>query len=389
MKLLRIIYEWPPPWIGLTPHPYELTKAQATLGYEITLFCGRWPRAGLVEHLDGVNLISFWREPIRGLVLVTTAPIMSLYFLYWRFFHDVEIYHVHGAFGFYIYIYKLLFGFLDKTPLVVHFHNSIKGRWVDAQIKEKKISLISRFFDWPLSQLAEKLAVKAADFCVFVSHNVKDEIKTYYGIDDSKCRVLETAVNTDLFKPTFDDLKKEIKLSLGFKEEDILVSNIGYLVERKNIHLLIEALSVLPEYYKLMLVGKVEPGYQEILDEKINELFLKDRVVFMGEKNYPDTPWYYRGSDVFVLPSSYEGFPKVVLEALACGIPVIASGFKMPKVRGLTELKAITPSEIANAIELVISSKEVCDVEQIENNFSWGVRSKELDKIYRQLLSKD
>ena len=46
MKILRIVYDWPPPWYGLAPAPYEMTVAQTKLGHTIDVFCGRWPRAG-------------------------------------------------------------------------------------------------------------------------------------------------------------------------------------------------------------------------------------------------------------------------------------------------------------------------------------------------------
>ena len=49
MKIARIIYDWPPPWSGLAPHPYELTLAQLKLGHEVEIFCGRWPHAGGFE----------------------------------------------------------------------------------------------------------------------------------------------------------------------------------------------------------------------------------------------------------------------------------------------------------------------------------------------------
>jgi hypothetical protein len=105
MRLLRLVYEWPPPWIGLTPAPFELTRAQAKLGYKINVFCGRWPKAGKEELVDGVTVTSFFREPLRGTMLLTVAPIVTLYFLLWRIFNKVDVYHVHGHFGLYFYIY--------------------------------------------------------------------------------------------------------------------------------------------------------------------------------------------------------------------------------------------------------------------------------------------
>ena len=54
MKICRIIYDWPPPWSGLAPHPYEITKAQLKKGHDVTVLCARWPKAGDIEKPKGL-----------------------------------------------------------------------------------------------------------------------------------------------------------------------------------------------------------------------------------------------------------------------------------------------------------------------------------------------
>ena len=70
MNILRIVYEWPPPWDGLAPAPYEVTAAQARLGHKIDVICARWPFSGPIEKLNNVTLHPLIREPLKGTLLV-------------------------------------------------------------------------------------------------------------------------------------------------------------------------------------------------------------------------------------------------------------------------------------------------------------------------------
>lgn len=388
MKMLRVIYEWPPPWIGLTPAPFELTKAQSRLNHEITVFCGRWPRAGPLESINGVKVISFFREPVRGTMLLTVAPVMFLYFLFWRMFHKVGVYHIHGHFGLYIYLYKLLFGWADKTPVVAHYHICVKARWEGMKTSGKKIKFLSKYLDWPLALLSDKLAIRLASFYLFVGEKVKDDVARYYKADPSKCRVVESGVNSDLFYPPKEGEKIKLKEELGFKGTDLIISNIGLFVERKNIHLILLSLKHLPDNYKVMLVGKSDEKYLLKLTKIISDENLKSRVTFMGEKTNPETPKYFRASDVFVLPSAYEGFPKAVLESLACGVPTIVSGFEVPPIKGLFKIEKHSAEEIASLVLMAVESRPFVDSAYVSSNYSWDERARQIDEVYNGLVKK-
>lgn len=386
MKIARIIYEWPHPWIGLAPAPYGLTKAQSKLGHNVTVFCARWPKAGPVEQVDNVKIHSFLRAPIRGTALITTAPFLALYFVIWRLFNKTDVYHMHGHIGLYVYIYKLLFGFLDKTPIVAHFHICAKAREEDTKKAGKKIMFLTKFIEWPLHKLSDSLAVKLASAYIFVGGNVLEDVVNYYGADRKKCFLIESGVDTDIFTVVDSVQKNNLKKELNFKASDVLVLNVGMFVDRKNIHLLVESLKFLPENFKLILVGKGESKYIQKLKEIIEKEQLSKRVFFMGEKTWPETATYFKASDIFVLPSAYEGFPKVVLEALSCGVPVLASGFKLPEnIKGLFELEKHDTKFIADKILEIVTQKGRVDSLFVQSHYSWDQRAQEVDKIYNRL----
>lgn len=395
MKILRIIYDWPPPWTGLAPAPYEMTLAQTKLGHEIDIFCGRWPFAGPLERIEGVNFKTFIREPLAGTLMLTTAPLMFLSYLKWRRSNEVDVIHSHGHFAGWIYVYR---AFLKKvfpkakelkTPLVVQFHNTVKGRAERLKKEGKKISPVSKWLSWPLMQKSDEYAVKAADALVFVSEELKKEAIKYYGASPNKCFVVESGVNASLFTPINLEEREKTRHELGLDQKDKIILNNGAMVERKNIHILIESLVNLPKEFKLLLVGP--PGsneYEAKLSKIIIDNSLDSRVIRVGYTPYPQVQIAFQAADIFVLPSSWEGLPKVVLQSLACGVPVLASGFETQQVLGgLVYLREITPKAVADGVLKILEEGRPVDIAKVRNNYSWSVMARKVDNIYSRILT--
>lgn len=157
-----------------------------------------------------------------------------------------------------------------------------------------------------------------------------------YGADPRRCFLAETSVNSDLFKPIGQEEKEKSRKDMGLDMFDKVVLNHGVMSERKNINLLIDALALLPNTYKLLLVGPGDSVYMEKMNENIKSKKVEDRVVKVGYTPYPQVPIAYQVSDVFCLPSAWEGLPKAVMQGLACGVPCLVSGFKVAEeIKGL------------------------------------------------------
>jgi glycosyltransferase involved in cell wall biosynthesis len=390
LKILRIIYDWPPPWQGLAPHPYEITQSQLKEGHEVEIFCGRWPNAGEIKKPGGITVNPIFREPLPGTIFFTSSLVLFFKYLFWRRKNQPDIIHSHGHFGIWIYVYR---AFLQKyfpwakelkVPLVVHFHNVAKDRWVQMEEQDKPITPMARNFVWPLSIFSDKKAVETAAACIFVSIGNLRKAVEYYGVDERRCFLVETGVNPILFTRVSKEEWEKSRRDTGFDPEDRIILNLGALSERKNVHLLVEALKYLPKKYKLFLVGSGDPTYLGRINENIKMSGLDDRVIKVGYNPYPQNPIAYQISDIFVLPSSWEGLPKVVMQGLSCGIPCLVSGFKLSQeIEGLFYLENLDPEHIAKSIAGILEREPVSvDSNKVALLYSWDSRVKEIDKVY-------
>lgn len=393
MKIVRVIYDWPPPWHGLSPHPYELTVAQTKLGHTVDVFCGRWPKAGPVETLPGVQIHAFMREPVKGLIFFTTALAAFISFLRWKKTNAFDVLHIHGHMGLWFFLHRHLLNKYRKrspdlaVPLVAHFHNTIEGRKQALLAQGTPITSISKYLEWPLATLSDRLAVRTSDALIFAGAEIRDEAIKYYNASPEKCYVVESGVNTDFFRPVGREEKEKSQKELGFDHTDRIILNHGYMVERKNIHVLVEALRYLPPQYKLFLAG---PFGNEDYSIKINHLIetykLKDSVLMTGYVPYPETPIAFQVSDLFVLPSSFEGVPKVVMQSLACGVPALVSGFKLEEdINGLTYIDDLDPQRLAEQILKAFESYPNVDTYKVKKLYSWESRARLVDQIYARV----
>ncbi len=373
MNILRLAYEYPPPWDGLAPGIYELTEAQRKLGNKVEVFSSqRFPRA--VKRFS---------------LFLTTAPAVLLGYLFYRSSHKVDIVHGHGHITCCFNLYRRLFGWLDKTPYVLHLHITAAGREDRARKKGSKLDFWTRYFEWPLHKFSDRVGCRVADAVICTSEIVKKEATKYYHTDLRRTFIVENGVNTKLFArsiPQPDGLTaKPVGFSLTERQNLLYV---GALTRRKNVHLLIEALKFLPENYHLTIVGRGDDEYQKYLEDLVKKYNLHDRINFVGYVEYPKLPKYYKNADLLVLPSSYEGLPKVVLEALSCGIPVLASGFSIKEeIKGLSFLDELDARSLAARTKRIVESGEKVDVKKIRQQYDWSVKASEVQRVYDRIKS--
>ncbi len=167
--------------------------------------------------------------------------------------------------------------------------------------------------------------MKRARRIFVLSDAVKNEIASIYDIPFEKFDLVQPSVSP-IFKPVADEeIKKNITEKYSLPDKYILY--LGALQPRKNLVRLAKAFSMLPEKdfpHKLVFVGKKAWLYKDML-KTISDLNLDDRMQFLGYVPLNDLPAILSSVSCFAYPSVYEGFGLPVIEAMACGAPVLIS----------------------------------------------------------------
>jgi glycosyltransferase involved in cell wall biosynthesis len=191
------------------------------------------------------------------------------------------------------------------------------------------------------------------------------------GFPPEKVRVLRNGVDTQRFRPM---ARAEARASLDWPIAPTLLS-VGHLVEDKGHHVAIETLIGLPAY-RLVIVGdgKERPH----LEQLARRLGVAARVTFAGVVPQADLYRHYSAADILVLCSSSEGWANVLLEAMACGTPVVATRVGgTPEIVAVAEAGRLAEARTARAfiaaIESLIAAYPAREaVRRYAERFGWG-----------------
>ncbi|MHB1141948.1 MAG: glycosyltransferase family 4 protein [Sulfuricaulis sp.] len=153
------------------------------------------------------------------------------------------------------------------------------------------------------------------------SRMVKDEIRRNFGVPDGKLHVIYSGVDTSVYHPDLKKHRAEIRARHGIPESATLFLFVGSGFERKGVPALLQAMARLPENACLLVVGRDKHAQRFQRDARV--LGLSRRVIFAGARE--DVRPYYGAADALALPTLYDPFPNVALEAMASGLPVVTS----------------------------------------------------------------
>lgn len=176
------------------------------------------------------------------------------------------------------------------------------------------------------SKALYKASAKKADRIITVSESSKRDIIEFYGIGPEKITVIPPGVDSRLFKPNGDSVFIS-RVRKKYLQEDIpYILYVGKFSRRRNILSLIKAFMSLKREkgipHKLILVGADIKG--EPVTKLIGKHRLEQDVIHLSHTAHEELVGLYQACDLFIYPSSYEGFGMPVLEAMACGVPAIA-----------------------------------------------------------------
>ncbi len=243
---------------------------------------------------------------------------------------------------------------LEPAPLVVTIHDIIHITDPD-----EGASLKSRAYARPML----RAAARKAHHIITVSEYSKAQIVERLGVARSKVSVISNGLNDEFLPMRREEALNAVSVTLDIDRPYMLY--VGNLKRHKNVSTLLEAFTLLREWQdvpqRLLLLGDDLHGKRE-LEEQAAKLGITDRVRIVPFVDQELLPEVYAAADALVMPSRLEGFGLPVLEAMACGTPVVCSrAASLPEVGGeaVVYFDPSSPEELADAIGRVLDSPEL------------------------------
>lgn len=242
----------------------------------------------------------------------------------------------------------------------------------------------------------EPFSYRKASKIIAISEHTKKDLMAFLKIPAHKIRVIQLAASKD-FRPiksrtTLRKVQKKYHTGPNY------ILDVGTLEPRKNLPFLVRAYALAVREgveVNLVITGK-KGWYYEGLFRLVDDLNLKDKVIFTGYVAEKDLPALYSGAKAFVFPSLYEGFGLPPLEAMACGTPVLSSNTSsMPEVIGRAGI-LISPRDervwAKNILKILRDKGLARTLSQMgirqAKKFSWEETARKTIAVYQEILGE-
>jgi len=349
VNILRVAADLYPSSVGgLGIHIHEMSRGQAALGNDVTVYTTNLDHSPEEEFVSGYHVRRF--KPIFE--LFGNALSLSMLPALMKNKNRFDVMHAHSHLFFSTNLCSILETMDSSVPFVVTSHGLIPASGPD-WLHKVYIPTVGKF------------VFNSADRILCYTEEEKARLKKEAGVR-SKISVVHNGINTDLFHPKKD--KKQTNRLLW----------IGRFTRGKGLDYLIDAFGVLSQKYPklhLLLIGD-GPEKSNILD-KISKLSIENRVIMRDFCPNSRLCEVYNSSDIFILPSFEEGVPRTIMEAMACGVPVICT--ELPHLVEMIKDVGITiPVKDSDAIVDAVS--EIYSDPKLAEQFGINGRNKAVEK---------
>ena len=243
----------------------------------------------------------------------------------------------------------------------------------------------------------ERIVAGEADRIICAGEGEKEMLVGLYGAQPNRVSIVPCGVDTMRFRPM---KKARVRCKLGMPEDEPVILFVGRIEPLKGIDVLIRAAAQIESPFRLLVVGGDEKDAErkQGLMDLASEMGVAERVKFLDAVPHKDLPLYYNAADVCVVPSYYESFGLVAVEAMACGVPVIASrvgGLKETVLDGRTGYLVPwrCPEPFAERLELLLSNETLRrsmgrEARAAAERFRWSEVAARVEDVYHDLVSQ-
>lgn len=370
--------EFPPNCAGVGHYVYGLSKKLIELGNDVTVITRGSLKKVKIEDFYGIKVHRVRFHPLPPIHVKIHGFFLNQFFSNTLEKNEFDIIHYHSP---------LVPQINTDLPSIVTFH----GCWKTESETYDKItdfySLYVRMFNKFFVQ-DEMNSIKNTDKLTTVSHKVANDLSTFYDVNKG-ITVIGNGVDINLFKP---------KHRIDRGEFNILYT--GRLVYGKGlIDLVKSAEHVCKEYPDASFILAGSGGLRPTLEKMIHDLKLESNFSFLGFVSQEELVKHYQTDIIYVLPSYCEGLPTTVLEAMTCGMPVVATdipGTDEVVVDGETGLLVPpkNPRALADGIIKLLGDENLrkkmgkAGRIRVEKEFSWDIIAKKVMETYQTVLEK-
>lgn len=286
------------------------------------------------------------------------------------------------------YIYNI-FHFWKQVPIILnlqegdseehfktHYFGLVDLSWKLALWRTKYLTVLSKF----LKDRAERLGYRGK---VWIVPN---------GVDIKKFEITNTKSETAITKE-----REELREKLKLREVDVALITTSRLVDKNGVGDVISALPKLSSNVKFVICGVGQ--LRQELEDKARQLGVRERVIFLGNVSHTELPKYLKACDIFIRPSLSEGFGVSFMEAMASGLPVIAT-----PVGGIVDFlkegktgylcKPDNPESVALTVKKVIGDPTRKNLivdeafKMVEEKYDWKIIAIQMREVFDYLTAK-
>ncbi len=385
MRVMMLSWEYPPFSVGgLAQHVYELSRAMAAEGIEVTVLTTAPDEPG-EENVDGVIVHRVRPCPGNSLDFISWVQRLNMAFLEKgaKLFNRKSYDIIHGHDWLVCYAARGLKN-VYHTPLIATVHATEYGRNNGLHTDEQKY--IGEI-EWQLTY--------DSWFTICCSNFMEEEVAGVFGLPRNKIRVIPNGIRSEAFKIKAEEPAVRERFA---PHGEKIIFYVGRLVQEKGVQDLLRALPLVKEQHddvKFVIAGT--GPYQEELMRISAAAGLADYLTFTGYIDDRLRNQLYHLASVAVFPSRYEPFGIVALEGMATGTPVVVGdtgGFNEIIKHGQNGLKAYPedPHSLAGNINTLLSSPEVSEqisanaMQEIQARYSWHSIARRTAETYREIV---